>query len=56
MSDHPSPVAGATTVGDLLARERRAEGLALRALTDDGLDRTYSYRELHRDSNAVGGR
>ena len=45
MSDHPTPVEAATTVGDLLARERRTEGLALRALTDDGLDRTYSYRD-----------
>lgn len=45
MSDHPAPVDGATTLGDLLARERRTDGLALRALTPAGLDRTYSYRD-----------
>jgi hypothetical protein len=38
-------VTGAETVGDLLARERRSGTLALRALTPDGLDRTYSYRD-----------
>lgn len=45
MSEFPAPATDATTVGDLLARERRTEGLALRALTPDGLDRTYSYRD-----------
>lgn len=45
VSEFPAPAADATTVGDLLVRERRTEGLALRALTADGLDRTYSYRD-----------
>lgn len=45
MSEFPGPATGATTVGDLLERERRTGGLALRALTPDGLDRTYSYRD-----------
>ena len=45
MSDHPAPATDARTLGGLLARERRTEGLALRALTADGLDRTYSYRD-----------
>jgi hypothetical protein len=44
--DHPAPATGATTVADLLARERRTPGLGLRALTSAGLDRTYSYRDL----------
>ncbi|MFB6168694.1 MAG: acetyl-CoA synthetase [Haloferacaceae archaeon] len=45
MSEFPAAATDATTLGDLLARERRTEGLALRALTPDGLDRTYSYRD-----------
>jgi len=45
VSDHPAPAEGVTTLGDLFVRERRAEGLALRALTPAGLDRTYSYRD-----------
>jgi hypothetical protein len=45
VSEFPARATAATTVGDLLARERRTRGLALRALTPDGLDRTYSYRD-----------
>jgi hypothetical protein len=46
VSEFPSPATGATTVGDLLSRDRRTEGLALRAFTNDGLNRTYSYRDV----------
>jgi len=44
--DGPAPATGATTLADLLSRDRRTDALALRALTADGLDRTYSYRDL----------
>ncbi len=42
----PGPATEATTLADLLTRDRRTDALALRALTPDGLDRTYSYRDL----------
>lgn len=44
--DGPGPARAATTLADLLTRDRRTEGQALRALTPDGLDRAYSYRDL----------
>ncbi|MFB6160490.1 MAG: acetyl-CoA synthetase [Haloferacaceae archaeon] len=42
----PSPARDAAVLGDLVARERRAPGTALRAFPPDGPDRTYSYRDL----------
>lgn len=45
MTDHPAPARDASVVGDLLARGRRCEALALRA-ADGDLDRRYSYRDL----------
>lgn len=44
--DAPAPVRDATTVGDLLARERRQPAPALRTTADGhGDDRTTSYRD-----------
>jgi acyl-CoA synthetase (AMP-forming)/AMP-acid ligase II len=52
-TDAPSPVEDPALVGDLVARERRTGHTALRALVD-GLDRTYSYRDLCTTSYKAG--
>lgn len=41
--EYPAPPSDPTTVGDLVARDRRTSGLALRA---EGPGRTYSYRDF----------
>jgi hypothetical protein len=43
---YPVPARDADVLGDLVARERRTAGPALRAFPADGPDRTYSYRDL----------
>ena len=50
-NEYPPPLSDPVTVGDLVARDRRTSGVALRA---EHVDRTYSYRNFVTTTYKIG--